>query len=80
MLFPERQTMQTNDRPSFMSMLLVGLFLAGTIIFLIFSPVPKVKAYNCSLAEISPDYPIDVKMECRKVRAENFNKDLQKPK
>ena len=27
--------------------------------------------YNCSLAEISPDIPIKVKEECRKLRSQN---------
>lgn len=25
--------------------------------------------YNCELAEISPDYPIEVKNQCRKLRS-----------
>jgi len=33
--------------------------------------------YDCSIAEISPDYPPAVKEACRKLRAENI---LQKPK
>jgi hypothetical protein len=33
--------------------------------------------YDCSISEISPDYPIAVKEGCRKLRAENI---LQKPK
>jgi hypothetical protein len=33
--------------------------------------------YDCSISEISPDYPIPVKEGCRKLRAENL---LQKPK
>jgi hypothetical protein len=33
--------------------------------------------YDCSIAEISPDYPIAVKEGCRKLRAGNI---LQKPK
>jgi len=27
--------------------------------------------YDCSIAEISPDYPIQVKEACRKLRAQN---------
>jgi hypothetical protein len=27
--------------------------------------------YNCDIAEISPDIPIEVKQECRKLRMEN---------
>jgi hypothetical protein len=33
--------------------------------------------YDCSIAEISPDYPVAVKEGCRKLRAENI---LQKSK
>jgi len=33
--------------------------------------------YDCSIAEISPDYPIAVKEGCRRLRADNI---LQKPK
>jgi hypothetical protein len=33
--------------------------------------------YDCSISEISPDFPIAVKEACRKLRAEN---NLQKPK
>ena len=33
--------------------------------------------YDCSISEISPDYPIPVKEACRKLRAEN---NLQLPK
>lgn len=28
------------------------------------------RVYDCSLAEISPDFPIEVKNECRKLRSE----------
>jgi hypothetical protein len=56
------------------------IVLIGSIVFLVVTPQPKVRVYDCSLAEISADIPIQVKEECRKVRAENFNKDLQKPK
>lgn len=27
--------------------------------------------YNCDLAEISPDFPIEVKQKCRELRHEN---------
>jgi hypothetical protein len=27
--------------------------------------------YNCDLAEISPDFPKEVKQQCRKIRNEN---------
>jgi hypothetical protein len=28
--------------------------------------------YDCSIAEISPDYPQEVKNECRRLRMEEF--------
>jgi len=33
-------------------------------------PRHGVVVYNCSIAEISPDYPVAVKDECRKLRLE----------
>ena len=54
--------------------------LIGSIVFLIAVHQPISRIYNCSISEISPDYPLAVKEECRKLRADNFDKDLQKPK
>jgi hypothetical protein len=54
------------------------LFLAGACVIafaLFISFAPKkgdVVVYNCSIAEISPDYPIEVKEKCRKLRAEKL--------
>jgi hypothetical protein len=54
------------------------LFLVSAIIIafaLAFMFMPKkgdVIVYNCSLAEISPDIPIEVKEKCRKLRAEKY--------
>ena len=31
-----------------------------------------VKKYDCSISEISPDYPLEVKEACRKMRAERI--------
>jgi len=36
------------------------------LILLIIVPKPEGITYDCRLAEISPDYPIEVKNECRK--------------
>ena len=33
---------------------------------------PQVKSYDCSISEISPDYPIEVKEGCRKLRADKI--------
>ena len=72
--------MSDTNKPSVISQLLVGLVVVGSVVFLIFGPMPKGKVYNCSLSEISPDYPLEVKEQCRKIRAENFKENLQKPK
>ena len=29
------------------------------------------RTYNCDLAEISPDFPVEVKQKCRELRNEN---------
>jgi hypothetical protein len=45
---------------------IVIIFLILPIVFLIIVPKPEGITYDCRLAEISPDYPIGVKNECRK--------------
>lgn len=61
-----------------MKLLLSSLLFVATLSFMIFLMVvlhPKkgdVKVYDCSLAEISPDYPIEVKNGCRKLRMETI--------
>jgi hypothetical protein len=36
---------------------------------------PDSKVYDCTLAEISPDYPIEVKQECRRLLKEYNDKE-----
>jgi len=51
--------------------ILVLLFVIFSVFFIIVSGVldfPKGKYYNCGMAEISPDFPVDVRDECRKLR------------
>jgi len=40
------------------------LFLIG-LLFIV--PIPREMTYDCRIAEISPDIPIAVKNECRKI-------------
>ena len=47
---------------------LTALFICVTMLFA--TPHKQGKMYDCSIAEISPDYPVEVKNECRKIRAE----------
>ena len=42
----------------------------GTAVVYFSLPRHGVVVYNCSIAEISPDYPVKVKEECRKLNAE----------
>jgi hypothetical protein len=52
---------------------LVTILFVAAFWVLIFSLMPKhnVVAYDCRLSEISPDFPIEVKEQCRKLRAQN---------
>ena len=54
------------------TLICIALVVCG--IFLITSKQPRVKSYDCSLAEISPDYPVEVKNMCRKFNSETFKK------
>jgi len=36
--------------------------------------------YDCSLSEISPDFPIEVKEECRRLRYEMWKKEQEDSK
>jgi hypothetical protein len=60
----------------FIAMLVGVAGIVFAIYWSITHPQMVVK-YDCSIAEISPDYPIEVKEGCRRLRAENI---LQKPK
>ena len=52
--------------------LLVILYCA--IMYIVFTvPVHGTRIYNCSIAEISPDYPLDVKKQCREQNAKKIN-------
>lgn len=61
--------MQNPIKRTHLEFLFVAVIFIGSVIFLFSTPTPRVKVYDCSIAEISPDYPVDVKNECRKVRA-----------
>jgi hypothetical protein len=50
--------------------------LAATVVWLAllsFIPMPEVRIYDCNLSEFHPDYPPEVKEECRKKRMEKSN-------
>jgi hypothetical protein len=51
-------------------------FVLATIVWAVILnliPTSDVKVYDCSMAEFHPDFPLDVKEECRKIRGQNRN-------
>jgi hypothetical protein len=55
---------------------MIGLSLIAVVA--VFSDFyPEGKVYDCTLAEISPDYPIEVKQECRRLLKEYNDKENQ---
>lgn len=52
--------------------LAISVFIAFGIVFYIAPKRGDVVVYNCSIAEISPDFPLEVKEKCRKLNAEKI--------
>ena len=52
--------------------IVTGVLLSVLAMLVLFTYLPRhgVVVYNCSIAEISPDIPLKVKEECRKLRME----------
>jgi hypothetical protein len=50
------------------TLIVLGSALFG-VLYGIHSVLPQEATYNCSIAEISPDIPLKVKEECRKLRS-----------
>jgi hypothetical protein len=47
----------------------VGLLLAMIGLIVLGNSLPREQVYDCSLAEFHPDYPIQVREECRRLRS-----------
>ena len=47
--------------------------LSAIMFVLMIIPRHGTMIYNCSIAEIHPDYPLDVKKECREKNAKKIN-------
>lgn len=56
--------------PQVLKVISFVLLLVLCVYVIISTPEKQYKVYDCSLSEISPDYPIEVKEECRKLRAQ----------
>jgi hypothetical protein len=53
----------------------IGLCVITFLVVVLYNYVPQGRVYDCALAEISPDYPIEVKQECRKLLREYNSKE-----
>jgi hypothetical protein len=51
------------------TLIVLGLALF-TLLYGISSVLPRDAVYNCDIAEISPDYTLAMKQECRKLRSQ----------
>lgn len=61
---PKRETVE-------ISIMIIATIIA-VILVIFFLPSQRSKVYDCSLAEISPDFPPQVREECRRIRAKNI--------
>ncbi len=58
--------------------IIIVILLIACIVTLIISNYGgsyESKIYDCNLSEISPDYPVEVKQECRKLRYEQYKRE-----
>ena len=62
---PKRETIET-------IIIVAGFLVAIPLVFLSLPKKGDIIRYDCSLAEISPDYPIEVKEQCRKLRSKDL--------
>jgi hypothetical protein len=53
------------------SVLILGIMLVVFAVYYNYTHPHVIVKYDCSIAEISPDYPVQVKEACRKLRAQN---------
>jgi hypothetical protein len=51
-----------------------AVFFLLSVDFYIDKQTPRVIQYDCSIAEISPDYPVQVKEDCRALMRHNYTK------
>jgi hypothetical protein len=54
-------------------LVLVSASILAFACIIMFAPKKgDVIVYDCSIAEISPDFPLEVRDQCRKLRAEKY--------
>jgi hypothetical protein len=52
--------------------IIVAFIIAVPLVFLSLPKKGDIIIYDCRLAEISPDYPLEVKEKCRKLRSDSL--------
>lgn len=69
----------TNKREDLDVVLIIigGVCTIALVLYMALKFAPTTVRYNCSISEISPDFPIKAREQCRGLRAQN---NLQKPK
>ncbi len=65
---------QRSDLKQRVGLVLLILFVIFVMAWSDFGDKNRVRVYSCDLSEISPDFPIEVKEECRKLRLEEWRK------
>jgi hypothetical protein len=63
-----------------LAVLVIVFLIVIPIVFLSLPKKGDVIVINCSISEISPDFTSEMREACRQARANNMQKDLQKPK
>ena len=63
-----------------LAVLVIVFLIVIPIVFLSLPKKGDVIVINCSISEISPDFTTEMREACRQARANNIQKDLQKPK
>lgn len=61
-------------------LLVIFLLLLLIIILVISDFGTQGKVYDCSMADIHPDYPSEVREECRRLRYENYKNQREEQK
>jgi hypothetical protein len=55
----------------FLLVVIMGIAVFGFGLYMVIAYPHVTVRYDCSISEISPDYPVQVKEACRKLRAQN---------
>jgi hypothetical protein len=63
--------MSNSSKRETIELWVITVITVVTIVIMFFVlPIPTKQVYDCRLSEISPDFPPEVRNECRKLRAE----------